>query len=635
MRLPSIKKIDKLISGKFFKQIQVFLVLVLVLLGFFWWIASKVENAGVFEEGGKTFTNVFWWVYIHFTYPGHLIIDSPEHAPKWLAVIITVFGMIFFEGAFIGLIVHAIRERREIIKRGLARYNFENHYVIIGADEVIVSLVQNLLAPGKKGKKHPQIVVLTKKNAEIVTEVLESNLQEELMKNIYVLFGDFVLEEYKQLALNLVKEIYIIGDDIYQGVNNENIEIAYDLARLLEKDKHINCYINLPETTSLNLLKKFSFSKNVTDTMFLHPFNIYQGWARQLWGSIDLLSDAPAAWFEPQKNAKITAPLPKLISELKENTHVRVVILGFTEMGYALLEHTLEMAHFNTGQPTQIAVIDPNMKKNINRFTAEFPEYRNIYDCRVEFIESDINDAGTRDLLSQWQADAHCRMVLFSCFSDPDTAFSTAALLPPAIIKSAVPVFIYQQSGKGFFHLLGADEHTWQSEFRNGRFFGWRKEHSGLLKIREELARGIHEEYIEQAKLNGKYNPQLPNFFEWNALPENFKWSNRYQADSFLIKLARINKRVVPADNSKPLFIIEDEKNSPETRELARMEHDRWCAERFMNGWTYGSEAKKENKISDCLVPFEQLSEVMQGYDYNAVKAIPGLLREYCKLDIE
>jgi hypothetical protein len=629
------KYLDKLISGKFSKQVQVFFAVVVGFLGVFYVIASNVKHAGEFTEGGKLVTNVFWWVYIHFTYPGHLVIDAPEYSPKWLALIITLSGMIFFEGVFIGIIVHAIRERRDVIRRGLARYNFVDHYVIIGADEVIVSLVQELFKENRNAKKIPDIVILTKKDAEVVKEILTSSLPDEQVKKVYVLFGDMVKEEYKELALEKVKEIYIIGDDIYHGVNNGNIEIAYDIAQLVQEKKRIDCFINLPETTSLNLLKKFSFAKDVTDKLNLRPFNIYQGWSRLLWGSIDLLSDSSTAWFETKEEEKVTAPLANLIGSLDSDAYVHVVIIGFTEMGYALLEHTLEMAHFNTKKPTQIFVIGTNMQKNVNRFAAEFPNYKSIYDCNVSFLDADINDPVTRAMLSQWNADSNCRMVIFSCLNDPDAAFSAAALLPGEITKGTAPIFIYQQSGRGFFHLLGGDQDSLQQEFRNSKFFGWRREHSGLLKIREKLAEGIHEEYIAASKKNGRYNPDLPNFFKWNFLPEVFKWSNRYQADSFLLKLARSNRKVVKADKSKPVFKFESETISKEMQILARMEHDRWSAERIMAGWKYGAKAEKENKISDCLIPFDELDKTMQGYDYSAIKAMPDLLRTYCDLDIQ
>ena len=59
---------------------------------------------------------------------------------------------------------------------------------------------------------------------------------------------------------------------------------------------------------------------------------------------------------------------------------------------------------------------------------------------------------------------------------------------------------------------------------------------------------------------------------------------------------------------------------------LGKLEHVRWCAERWLAGWTYGSDNDRPNKISNSLVRWEQLPPDMQRRDLEQIKAIPKVL---------
>ena len=59
---------------------------------------------------------------------------------------------------------------------------------------------------------------------------------------------------------------------------------------------------------------------------------------------------------------------------------------------------------------------------------------------------------------------------------------------------------------------------------------------------------------------------------------------------------------------------------------LAKLEHDRWEAERRADGWVYGPTRDAASKRSPYLVPWEELSEDVRDLDRDAVGAIPRLL---------
>ena len=62
---------------------------------------------------------------------------------------------------------------------------------------------------------------------------------------------------------------------------------------------------------------------------------------------------------------------------------------------------------------------------------------------------------------------------------------------------------------------------------------------------------------------------------------------------------------------------------------LAEHAHDIWAAQRFQDGWTFGSNRCDERKHHPCLVPYSALPESEKQYDRNAaigtIKAIVAL----------
>ena len=67
---------------------------------------------------------------------------------------------------------------------------------------------------------------------------------------------------------------------------------------------------------------------------------------------------------------------------------------------------------------------------------------------------------------------------------------------------------------------------------------------------------------------------------------------------------------------------------------IARVNHDRWAAERISQGWRYGEERDEARKLQPNLVPYEHLPEGEKRIDVEGAKAIVaelirlGILRQ-------
>ncbi|OGP72231.1 MAG: hypothetical protein A2Z73_05335 [Deltaproteobacteria bacterium RBG_13_60_28] len=142
-----------------------------------------------------------------------------------------------------------------------------------------------------------------------------------------------------------------------------------------------------------------------------------------------------------------------------------------------------------------------------------------------------------------------------------------------------------------------------------------------LAGIREKLAQAIHKKYrVNQA---GKKSPDDPAMQSWEQLREDLQESNRQQAEQIPEKLQAVGYGIRPAAGGEPSKMG----LTPEELELlARMEHDRWLAEKTRAGWRYGVPRDDAKKLHPCLVPWEQLPEEEKEKDRQAVRQIPGLL---------
>jgi len=141
-----------------------------------------------------------------------------------------------------------------------------------------------------------------------------------------------------------------------------------------------------------------------------------------------------------------------------------------------------------------------------------------------------------------------------------------------------------------------------------------------LGSAREILAKVIHEKYLKDQK--NKKPKDDPAMAPWENLMEDLKESNRQQADHIPVKLKAVGCDFAPVVGRKTTLIkFTDE----EIEIMAEMEHDRFVAERFLQGWSLGPR-NPEKKTSPYLVDWKELSEEIKEYDRQAVRGIPELL---------
>jgi hypothetical protein len=88
---------------------------------------------------------------------------------------------------------------------------------------------------------------------------------------------------------------------------------------------------------------------------------------------------------------------------------------------------------------------------------------------------------------------------------------------------------------------------------------------------------------------------------------------------------------------TRSYFKLQDifERDKKLLEKLAEAAHQVWMEGKIRDGWKYGNMIDKDNKIHNCLVPYNELSETDKESDRDMVRGIPKILDlagyEICK----
>jgi len=144
-------------------------------------------------------------------------------------------------------------------------------------------------------------------------------------------------------------------------------------------------------------------------------------------------------------------------------------------------------------------------------------------------------------------------------------------------------------------------------------------------RLKEVLARAIHEEYVRNQTARGETKQTNSTLVAWEELPDHLRESNRSQALHIVEKLKAIGCDVTEMTDGD---VAGFEFAPQEIEMLARMEHERWVEERLANGWTVGPKDIYSKTHPLLHASYEELPEVEREKDRDAVRGIPELLAE-------
>lgn len=133
-------------------------------------------------------------------------------------------------------------------------------------------------------------------------------------------------------------------------------------------------------------------------------------------------------------------------------------------------------------------------------------------------------------------------------------------------------------------------------------------------EVLDKRAKNIHNYYRSKWEME-----------PWEELSLFKKNSNRMQAEHISIKLRAIGWKNENDFTGYQEFL---DKNPKIVQKLAKIEHSRWNAFHYVNGWDYAKKRDDSKKLHNCLVDFGKLSKDEQKKDKDALEKIVDFVKD-------
>ena len=564
------------------------------------------------------------------------------------------------------------------IRRYSRRHPEYAHSVVFGSGPLALQLIRDV-------KSEPE-------GRSVIAVGDDDSFQEEVKtEDALVLSGDARDQGVRdEMLLGEAKEAFLLSDD-----DAINLDVAGDILNdistgTIERPnigsgprgedngrasrRSLACYVHIGDPAYASLFRAHDLFQAPDDPVDFYVFNARERAARELLLDPDR---GVATRFAPDPN---------------EIPHY--VIVGFGAAGQAIALETAHLAHFDGLKRPRMTIVDDfradrgglgPADEARRRFLARYPAFCpdpsfNLHNharladsdkdawhsrryhpaCRqarreepaieyvvnAEFLDAPAEDPDlVQSLIDRFSAenDTQVRPTIVVCFDDDGRSFRTAYRLKQLLNTEApkrlpqTPIFAYLPTEEGLAELIETNEENLAPLYA----FGSRTRVTSYAQVTrpkiQALARLFHEDYRRQG---GDAPP-------WEKLSYAFRLSNEDAAAHGAVKLRTAGYRWDPFDDR-----VEDESEAIPAGEanisgaidrLARMEHNRFVAERLLGGWRYepvpdgyerfSAEEKravraemKDRNRRPSIVPFESLLDEDVPKDHQQIQALPRLL---------
>jgi len=575
--------------------------------------------------------------------------DKHHGVEGWMLIACSltyIFGVIIFNGMLVGVIVNAISERVSDHRNGLTHYLNSGHYVIMGYDNMVPSVIEDIFMKDKDA----YVLLMTAVNANTIREKLKKSVAKKQMDQIIVNYGHRTAEEYYEpIHLETAKEIYVIGwreKSYHDAVNIECVDSIctyLDLHKSASLPQRITCVFEDLDTYAAFKTTEIFGKVNELGIEFV-PYNFYAGWARQVFVSRS---------YKEKNGPNQTIAYPRIYGNgigPEDSKYVHLVFIGTTNFAVSFAMEAAHMLHFpnfdeTTKEPkTRITFIEKNAEEEMAQFltrnrhffeiqsyhymdltdgTIKEPEVRSeliskevtktdFLDVEFEFIKGDVYTKTVQDLISTWAKDKEGQYLsIFLSLADQRFNFMMGLNMPDEVYDNAIPVFIRQDRADNFVtNLRMADNETVDYNMvENGELKTTKrkKRYAHLYPFgMDDMAYCSDETSFRRAKLiNFLYETAdySSNRFKdtsvlaatgtdhiwekaneaWKTLSVAKKWSNLYCAYNIPCKLTSL--RIMR--DLKPDDTSRDKQalTEDEIEKLAAVEHNRWNVEKLLMGY--------------------------------------------------
>ncbi|MDM7861121.1 RyR domain-containing protein [Alteromonas sp. ASW11-36] len=456
---------------------------------------------------------------------------------------------------------------------------FSEHAVVVGLSESIVPTIRSLNRMGiqtvviEPNKDNPLLGAINQRR----TTVLYANPHEpQLMRTV-----------------NLVAAQYLIAGASDDTANIESLYAAYKYLKENAPDKPLKSVCCIDQNSLMDALYSLPLFAINHPQMSTRIVSHHRMTARLLVNNF-----GPESYIHP----------------LSEQQSLTVTLVGDDPIVAELVIRFAEIGVYGTRGKLTLQLVG----RRANTFKSEL---QTMYPALSELVELDAHEVFTLDRQSLTHTALQLTHdIMYVCTTETnETLLSLQSLVDLALPCPIIAI----ESG----HQFGFNQY--ENEFLaydNIHFASVGEDVSGLDNMfgdkHDKIAMTIHNNYVAKQNALGETEATNSSLVDWTRLPEVLKNANRNQADHIGIKCRILTGESLPEPEK-----VTQALNSEIILRLAKMEHQRWIADKKMAGWQYTDGEKDPiRRLSPSLIEWDDLSESEKQKDIDTVEQLPELL---------
>lgn len=483
---------DRLLSKSIWQQFSI-LGVALIIIFFISWFFLHYSGCkwGDFCDNN----NLGEWLL-----PLYLLIDSnalnnlyTHSVHGWalfVSSIIYVIGLFIFNGMIISIITNAIEQRVNDHKKGHIHYLKSGHYIIMGYDEMVPSIISHIFNKDEDAF----VVLLTSAEVISIHETLQKSFSRKRLKQVIINYGHRTsAESFQDIHLEAAEEIYVVGNRIRPAHDAINVECVDSICCYMEQPEikdhpqRIVCvFEDLDTYAAFKTSEIFDRVKNLNIEFI--PYNFYAGWAKQVF-----IRGYHKDMDRPNEEILYPAVYGNGITP-EDKKYVHLVFIGTTNFAVAFAmeaAHILHFPNFNKDHKlkTRITFIDKNADREMDEFIIRNRHFfeiqshyyqdltenakssdseirpplffnqgngyddkdRDFLDIEFEFIKGDIFSSKVQSIISRWAKEKDAQYLsIFLALSNQRENFAFGMNMPDEVYDNEIPVFIRQDRSDNF-----------------------------------------------------------------------------------------------------------------------------------------------------------------------------------------
>lgn len=580
-----------------------------------------------------------WQLYYYFADPGNQMSMSKSaiHISRWIGLLVSTLGSIFLSGLLISTITNSFERMSERWRSGFSYYRWQDHIVIIGSDQMVYGLVNQLCESSKQ-----MIVVMTSIDVEHMRNTLWASLKNKTdKKRIAVNYGQRDSEIFlDKINVAEASEVYILGDtsefdnieNYHDSLNVHCLKLISQQCKKVKRKDRLKSHVLFDYKTTYHIFQYADLSDDIAKYIDFHPFNFYDFWARKVL----------VAGYSKEENI-LYKPLDYIpITSADSDKFVHFIVVGMSKMGQAMALQAAHIAHFPNykKKKTKITLIDSNGNVEMNEFKqkcgelfkvscstfidadawaeAELnrtdstevinenkfitkyhiaEEYKHLVvpndknqdfiDIEWEFIKGYDHNPIVQRRLNDYIDDPNAIITVAICLNITHISLRSAMSLPKKYYEKNIPILVQQRKTSTMVSTLngvGFDETYRQNRlYKNVQPFGMIADCYDLQMVSSvDICKKIsyvYEYFFTYGNLPAQIDMIKANHI-WDNIVISKRWSNIFAAASIPTKLRCIG---INWSVNNPCRL--DDLTEEQVALLAEIEHNRWNVEELLLGY--------------------------------------------------